>query len=72
MDGIREVFVKGAGYTFESKTSAIRERLQELVDDEELRTKMGAKGKGFVCANSWRNVTKKTVDVCKTVLEKKQ
>jgi len=69
IDGIPEVFIEGAGYMFEPKASAIRERLQELVDDEELRAKMGAKGRKSVGANSWRNVAKKTVEVCQTVLD---
>jgi glycosyltransferase involved in cell wall biosynthesis len=70
VDGIPEIFVEGAGYLFEPKAASIRERLQELVDDPDLRRKMGEKGRSSVGANSWRNVARMTVTVCKKVLSK--
>ena len=69
--GINEVFVKGTGYLVEPTPTAIQERLEELISDEGLRQSMGKRGREAVGANSWRNVAKKTVEVCKKVLDKK-
>lgn len=71
VDGIPEIFVEGAGFLFEPKAEDIRARLQEVVDDPELRKRMGEKGRSSVGANSWRNVARKTVKVCKRVLDGK-
>jgi glycogen synthase len=70
--GINEIFVKGTGYLVEPTPEAIRERIEELLSDEGLRQKMGKRGLEAVGANSWRNVAKKTVEVCRKVLDKKQ
>jgi len=70
VNGINEAFVKGTGYLFEPNAGAIREKLEEVVADEGLRRTMGEKGRKAVAANSWRNVAKKTVAVCKTVLDR--
>jgi glycogen(starch) synthase len=70
VNGINEAFVKGTGYLFEPNAAAIKEKLEEVVADEGLRRTMGEKGRKAVAANSWRNVAKKTVAVCKTVLDR--
>jgi glycosyltransferase involved in cell wall biosynthesis len=68
VDGIPEVFVKGAGYLIEPTVEDIQRRLDELVNDPLLRKEMGEVGRRSVGVNSWRNVARKTVDVCVKVL----
>lgn len=70
VNGINEAFVKGTGYLFEPNAAAIKEKLEEVVADEGLRRTMGEKGRKAVAASSWRNVAKRTVEVCKTVLDR--
>jgi glycosyltransferase involved in cell wall biosynthesis len=68
VDGIPEVFVRGAGYLVEPTSEDIGRRLKELVGNPILRKEMGEKGRSSVGANSWRNVARKTVEVCEKVL----
>jgi glycosyltransferase involved in cell wall biosynthesis len=70
VNGINEAFVKGTGYLFEPNAAAIKEKLEEVVADEGLRRSMGEKGRKAVADSSWRNVAKRTVAVCKTVLDR--
>jgi glycosyltransferase involved in cell wall biosynthesis len=68
VDGIPEVFVRGAGYLIEPNEEDIRVRLEELVSDPLLRKDMGAVGRRSMGMNSWRNVARRTVEVCGKVL----
>lgn len=68
VDGIPEVFVRGAGYLVEPSAEDIGDRLQQLIEDPTLRKKMGAVGRRSVGGHSWQNVARRTVEVCEKVL----
>jgi len=69
VDGIPEIFEPGTGYLIKPSVKAVEEKLRILVDDENLRKKMGALGKKKVKGHSWVEVAKQTIEVCEKVLE---
>jgi glycosyltransferase involved in cell wall biosynthesis len=68
VDGIPEVFVRGAGRLIHPSTEDIQRHLEDLVSDPVTRYEMGAVGKRSVGVNSWRNVARRTVEVLERVL----
>ncbi len=71
VDGIPEIFKEGTGYmiTTSQLEYELEEKLKILLDDENLRKKMGVKGKELVKDHSWLEVARETVKVCESVLE---
>ncbi len=67
--GIPEIFQEGTGYLIKPDAKALQEKLELLLEDDKLRTRMGAEGKKKVKNHSWEAVAKETIKVCENVLD---
>lgn len=70
VDGIPEIFEAGTGYMIKPSAKTIEEKLNLLIDDKNLRQKMGRLGKQKVKRHSWVEVARETIKVCNGVLGK--
>lgn len=68
VDGIPEIFEAGTGYLIKPSARELEDKLRILIDDDDLRKKMGALGKEKVKGHSWIEVAKQTIKVCEQVL----
>lgn len=68
--GIPEIFEKDCGYLIKPSVEELTQRLNVLLEDENLRKKMGEKGRKSVKKYSWVEVARKTLQVCEKVLAK--
>jgi glycosyltransferase involved in cell wall biosynthesis len=69
VDGIPEIFEEGTGFLIKPEQTELEEKLRVLLMNEQLRKKMGEKGKEMVRGHSWVEVAKGTIKVCENVLK---
>lgn len=73
VDGIPEIFESGTGYLLKPDNieKELKNKLEILLEDPQLRVKMGSLGKKKVQDHSWVEVAKQTISVCEKVLDRK-